>query len=100
VVLTKDNLTRKNWKGSQKCVGCNPNEIVQHLFMDCHNARMVWRMIYLVTGLTQPKSIRHMFGSWLSNQNSKIIALIWVGIAALCWAIWKISNDIKHNSIL
>jgi hypothetical protein len=46
-----------------------------------------------------------MFGSWLSNQNSKIRALIWVGIVALCWAIWKTRNDIifykiKHNSIL
>jgi hypothetical protein len=46
-----------------------------------------------------------MFGSWLYNQNSKIGALIWVGIAALCWAILKTRNDIifhkiKHNSIL
>jgi hypothetical protein len=46
-----------------------------------------------------------MFGSWLSNQNSKIRALIWVGIAVLCWAIWKIRSDIifhkmKNNSIL
>jgi RsiW-degrading membrane proteinase PrsW (M82 family) len=46
-----------------------------------------------------------MFGSWLSNQNSKIRALIWVGIAALCWALWETRNDIifhkiKYNSIL
>jgi hypothetical protein len=46
-----------------------------------------------------------MFGSWLSNQNSKMRALIWMGIAALRWAIWKTRNDIifykiKHNSIL
>jgi hypothetical protein len=26
VVLTKDNLARKNWKGSQKCVSCDRNE--------------------------------------------------------------------------
>jgi hypothetical protein len=94
VILTKDNLAQKNRKGGQKCIGCNLNEMVKHLFMDCHYVRMVWRMVYLATGLTQPKSIRHMFGSWLSNQNSKIRALIWVGIAALCWAIWKTRNDI------
>jgi hypothetical protein len=46
-----------------------------------------------------------MFGSWLSNQNSKIRALICLGIAALCWAIWSTRNDIifhkiKYNSIL
>jgi len=79
VVLTKDNLARKNWKGSLKCVGCNLDESIQHLFLDCHYARMVWRMVYLGTGLTQPKSIRHLFGSWLSNQNTKIRDLIWVG---------------------
>ena len=105
VILTKDNLARKNWKGSQKYVLCNLNESIQHLFLDCHYARMVWRMVYLATGLTQPRSIRHMFGSWLSNQNNKSRNLIWVGVAALCWAIWRTRNDIifhriKYNSIL
>ena len=46
-----------------------------------------------------------MFGSWLSNQNNKSRNLIWVGLAALCWAIWRTRNDIifdriKYNSIL
>ena len=49
VVLTKDNLSRKNWKGSQKCIGCNLDESIQHLFLDCHYARMIWRMVYLAT---------------------------------------------------
>jgi hypothetical protein len=28
VVLTKDNLAKKNWKGSQQCVCCNINETI------------------------------------------------------------------------
>jgi hypothetical protein len=32
VVLTKGNLAWKSWKGSQKCVGCNLNETVQHIY--------------------------------------------------------------------
>ena len=87
VVLTKDNLARKNQKGSLKYVGCNFDKSVQHLFLDCHYAKVVWRMVYLATSLTQPKSIIHLFGSWLSNQNIEISDLIWVGVAALCWAI-------------
>jgi hypothetical protein len=64
---------------------------------------MVWRIIFYATGLTPPGSIRHMFGSWLSNQSSKV--MIWVGVAAICWAIWRCRNDIifhkiKLNSIL
>jgi RsiW-degrading membrane proteinase PrsW (M82 family) len=46
-----------------------------------------------------------MFGNWLKNQNKDFKQLIWVGVAAICWAIWKCRNDIifkksKFNSIL
>jgi hypothetical protein len=39
VVLTKDNLAKKNWKGSQQCVCCNSNETILHLFLDCPSAK-------------------------------------------------------------
>jgi hypothetical protein len=105
VVLTKDNLAKKNWKGSQKCVCCNMNETIQHLFIDCPLAKMIWRFIFYATNLNQPRSINHMFGNWLNNQHKDVKHLIWVGIAAICWAIWKCRNDIvfkktKFNSIL
>jgi RsiW-degrading membrane proteinase PrsW (M82 family) len=46
-----------------------------------------------------------MFGTWLNNQHKKIKGLIWVGRAALCWAIWRCRNDVifkklKTNSIM
>jgi hypothetical protein len=94
VILTKDNLARKNWRGSQKCVGCSSNETIKHPFIECPYAKMVWRIIFYATELTPPSSIRHMFGSWLSNQSSKVRNLIWVGVAAVCWAIWRCRNDI------
>ena len=40
-----------------------------------------------------------MFNSWLSNQSKKIRNLIWVGVAAVCWAIWRCRNDIIFNKI-
>jgi glycosyltransferase involved in cell wall biosynthesis len=105
VVLTKDNLAKKNWKGSQKCVCCNMNETIQHLFMQCPLAKMIWRFIFYATNLNQLRSINHMFGNWLNNQHKEIKQLIWVGVAAICWAIWKCRNNIvfkktKFNSIL
>ena len=99
VVLTKDNLAKKNWKGSQKCCGCNSNETIKHLFLDCPYARMVWRVIFFATGLSQPISVRHMFGSWLSNKNKKIRNFIWVGVAIVCLTIWRCRNDIIFNKI-
>jgi len=46
-----------------------------------------------------------MFGGWLSNQNKRIRNLIWVGVAAIYWAIWRCRNDVifnqmKSNSIM
>ena len=32
VILTRDNLARRNWQGSKKCVFCNHNESIKHLF--------------------------------------------------------------------
>jgi hypothetical protein len=33
VVLTKDNLAKCNWQGNKKCVFCNSDESIQHLFL-------------------------------------------------------------------
>ena len=33
VILTKDNLTKRNWQGNQQCCFCHENETIQHLFL-------------------------------------------------------------------
>jgi hypothetical protein len=60
---------------------------LQIIFLDSSYARMAWRIISYATGLTPPRLIGHIFGSWLSNQSKNIRNLIWVGVAAMCWAI-------------
>jgi hypothetical protein len=40
-----------------------------------------------------------MFGNWLSNHSKKIRQLIWVGVEALCWAIWRCCNDVVFEKI-
>ena len=45
VVLTKDNLVRRNWHGSLRCCFRMKNETIEHLFMECHYARFVWRAL-------------------------------------------------------
>ena len=42
VILTKDNLAKRNWQGNQQCCFCHENEMIQHLFFDCRFARLVW----------------------------------------------------------
>jgi hypothetical protein len=41
VILTKDNLIKRNWHGSKMCVFCTHDEIIKHLFFQCNFARFV-----------------------------------------------------------
>jgi hypothetical protein len=61
--------------------------------------------IFFATNLNQPSSVSHLFGTWLNNQPKNMKGLIWVGTAALCWAIWRCRDDVifkkmKTNSIM
>jgi len=40
-----------------------------------------------------------MFGTWLCNQSMKLREVIWVGVAAMCWAIWRCRNDVIFNKL-
>jgi hypothetical protein len=42
IILTKDNLVKRNWQGSKKCVFCHHDETIDHLFFNCQFARSVW----------------------------------------------------------
>ena len=95
VILIKDNLlAKRNWSGSKKCPFCDLNETIQHLLFDCQHAKTIWRVVYVATGLTPLKSITHVFRNWLSGIRKKEKSLIFVGAAALMWAIWCTRNDL------
>jgi hypothetical protein len=42
IVLTKDNLVRRNWNVSKQCSFCCKDESIHHLFFDCYYARFVY----------------------------------------------------------
>jgi hypothetical protein len=45
VVLTKDNLCKHNWQGNKMCVFCAHPESFQQLFVYCHFAKFLWRVV-------------------------------------------------------
>jgi hypothetical protein len=94
VILTKDNLVKRKWKGDSKCNFCGLEENIRHLFFDCCMARFVWNMLYITFNIQQPKSTSHMFGSWLRSFALGIRCQIIVGMAVMCWAIWLNRNDV------
>ena len=67
VLLTKDNLTKRNWKGEIKCCFCDKNETIQYLFFDCHVAKFAWNAVFVTFGIQPPTSISHLLGSWLGG---------------------------------
>jgi hypothetical protein len=47
VFLTKDNLAKRKWNGCQKYCFCDSTKTVNHLFIGCPFAKIIWRMVYL-----------------------------------------------------
>ena len=45
-LLTKDNLVKRKWDGCQKFCFCDSLETVEHLFISCPFARIIWRIIF------------------------------------------------------
>jgi len=97
VTLTKDNLAKRNWQGNVKCFLCSLVETIQHLFFECHFASFVWNTVHITFGIQPPASFAHLFGSWLHGLCPKVKSQIFVGAAALCWALWLNRNDMVFN---
>jgi hypothetical protein len=49
-MLTKDNLTKRNWTGDFTCAFCGENETISHLFFECNIAKYVWSIVAFVIG--------------------------------------------------
>jgi hypothetical protein len=97
VLLTKDNLLKRSWKGCSKCVFCGEQETVEHLFITCPFARLVWRTIDFAFDLPPPVNITNMFGNWLNGVNRQLKGQIRIGVSAVCWSIWRYRNDVVFN---
>jgi hypothetical protein len=79
VILIKDNLARRNWHGSKKCVFCHHDEAIKHLFFQCQFARSIWPVIQLASTLYQPPSVANIFGNWLNEVDDRFKKHIRVG---------------------
>ena len=107
VILTKDNLLKRKWKGSSSCCFCTKEESIQHLFFECHVAKTVWNAVFFAFGIKQPTNIANMLGSWLRGFSlnlrkhifgrSNLRKHILVEATTMCWAIWKTRNDAALN---
>jgi hypothetical protein len=100
VILTKDNLARRQWQGDKKCCFCYSNETIQHLLFDCHYAKFIWRIVHVSFNLKPPTSVHNLFISWLEGLNKKMKSQILVGASAICWALWLTRNEVVFDKII
>ena len=98
VILTRDNLARRNWQICKTCVFCQHDESIKHLFFECKFARAVWAIVQVASNLYPSRSARNMFGNWLRGIDKQFSTHILVGAAALCWALWLTRNDVVFNN--
>lgn len=56
VILTKDNPKRRIWQGCTKCCFCGDEESIQHLFLHCWLAKILWRSVHIAFNLSPPSS--------------------------------------------
>ena len=99
VILTKDNLVKRNWTGSTRCSFCDRDETIKHLFFECPLAKNLWRSVQIAFNITPPSSVGSLFGTWLDGIESVTARHIRVGVCALLWAIWNSRNDLAFNRI-
>jgi hypothetical protein len=91
-IATKDNLLKRNWHGNASCQFCNCPESISHIFFSCPAAKFVWSAVgKLIGARTRPGSFTQFFW-WIprfipASRNTQI-----AGLAAICWAIWKLRN--------
>ena len=99
VLLTKDNLVKRNWIGCTRCVFCSSQETINHLFISCPFAKAVWRVVHFTFSIVPPANVTNMFGNWLNGIDKKTKARIRIGVCAIVWAIWNCRNDVIFNHV-
>ena len=97
VILTKDNLAKRNWEGSQRRCCCDQDETIKQLFLDYPLAKLSCRSIHIDFNITPPNSIHMLFGTWLNGVEPNTVRHVRIGVCTSLWAIWNCRNDMVFN---
>jgi hypothetical protein len=87
VVLTKDNLIRRNWRGGKQCVFCAHVKIIQYLFFEYHFAKFIWTSVHIAFNFQKPLYVTHLFHDWASAGGIKNRKLLLTDVATLIWTL-------------
>jgi hypothetical protein len=85
VILPKDNLVGRKWKGSTTRAFCSENENSQHLFFDCPTAKYIWSLIAYSLGADCRPNYLSQFWLWIQRSlpQAPQSACSWIGCGVL-----------------
>ena len=96
-ILTRDNMKKRKLLGNPVCSFCKELESLNHLFFMCPVARVVWGAMWGLVGTNRcPKNVWQAvvwFYSFMPENRNLAV----VGLAVVCWALWKIRNKVTFD---
>jgi hypothetical protein len=94
-ILTKDNMLRKNWHGDPSCYFCDSPETVDHLFFECPIAKVVGVGVIAACFDQGCRTTSYaQYWAWIPIALPGGEKVYMVGLAAICWVIWKGRNRV------
>ena len=98
-ILTEDNLRHRGWSGDDKCPFCGREETVNHLFISCSVARLLWNILKCAFNLTDiPDDLDLVMRIWAKTFGKEERGLVLMGTSAICWTIWKLRNSVVFDN--
>ena len=98
-ILTRNNLARKGWKCDKTCsFSANP-ESIEHLFFGCVMTKYCWSLVSIVIGADCRPASLNQYWVWANRFMPAHKKIHMIGLAAICWAIWRMRNSIFFEDI-
>jgi hypothetical protein len=70
------------------------------MFFYCRFTLAVWSIIHAALGLSQPRSMSHMFGTWQRGFRMELKSLFLLGAITTWWSLWLCRNGIVSDNKL
>jgi hypothetical protein len=91
-ILTKNNMLSRNWHGDPCCYFYDKPENMDHLMFECPIAKVVWGLIGICFHQNSRPLSFTQYWDWIPLALPGGDRVYMVGLAAVCWAIWKGRN--------
>jgi hypothetical protein len=63
---------------------CYENETNKHQFSHCKYPKILWGLIFVAFNVAPPRSVCHLFGTWLNQFGGKLKRQTLAGASAFC----------------